>query len=81
MTTDIPDPAVLEAQALKLPPYQRGRLAESLLDSLDDEAAKETERKWLELSAERYEAYKRGEVESMDAWEFIDRIKEKHRLA
>ncbi|MEZ5299887.1 MAG: hypothetical protein R3F11_04345 [Verrucomicrobiales bacterium] len=44
MTTDISDPAVLEAQALKLPPYQRGRLAESLLDSLDDDAAKETEK-------------------------------------
>ncbi len=60
------DPAILEHEALKLPPHERALLAEALLGSLDDEAARQTEAACAWEAEDRYQAYQRGEIQALD---------------
>jgi hypothetical protein len=65
-----------EEQAMQLPVEERAMLVEHLISSLDDLDAAENERMWVEEAAVRYEAYKRGEVESYPAKETIREIRD-----
>ncbi len=65
-----------EEQAMKLPVKDRAMLAEHLISSLDELNTAENERMWVEEATARYEAYKRGEVESYPAEEAIREIRD-----
>jgi hypothetical protein len=60
------DQAILEREALKLPPGERALLADALLGSLDDEAARQAEEACAREAEDRYQAYQRGEVQAVD---------------
>ena len=53
-----------ERQALQLSMSDRARLAELLIESLDEADAAETERLWVEEAERRYREYKAGRVSS-----------------
>jgi len=57
----------IEQQARSLPPEERARLAESLLESLREEGISEVEAAWEEEIEARVAAYRRGEAEAIDA--------------
>ena len=70
------DPArKLEAEALKLPPEERARLAERLISSLDQEADADVEELWLREAERRLEELESGAVSAVPA----DRVIEKAR--
>ena len=73
------DALILEQEALKLPPLARIQLAELLYTSLEVEADREWNRKAVAECESRYEAYKKGEMGSVDAFEAIDKLREKYR--
>ncbi len=64
-----------EEQALRLPAHDRAALAERLIASLDELNTAENERMWVEEAEARYEAYRRGEIESFPAEEAIRDIR------
>ena len=65
---DMPDIVEELAQrGLSLSPEDRARLAERLLDSLQEPVLADIEAAWNEEIARRVAAHKRGEVESFDA--------------
>lgn len=53
----------IEEQAKKLPREERARLAESLLESLQQEGTTEVESFWDKEIEDRVAAYRRGETE------------------
>ncbi len=70
------DPASkLEAEALKLPPEQRARLAERLISSLDQATAADSEGLWIREAERRLEELESGRVEPIPA----ERVLEKAR--
>ncbi len=72
--------AEIEEQAKALPPEERARLAESLLESLAKERDPEVEAAWEREIQERIAAYRRGEEELEAEIRKLD-IKERARLA
>jgi putative addiction module component (TIGR02574 family) len=60
------DQAILEREALRLPPHERALLADALLGSLDDEATREVESAWAEEAEGRLAAFRRGEVAALE---------------
>jgi putative addiction module component (TIGR02574 family) len=56
----------IEEQARSLPPEERARLAESLLESLRQEGITEVETAWEQEIEARVAAYRRGEEEAID---------------
>jgi len=50
----------LETAILKLPAEARGRLASSLLSSLEADDPAEIERSWAKEASRRYRAYRKG---------------------
>jgi len=74
------DYGTVEASALRLPPEQRTRLIERLMDSLDGE---EGGGRWIDVRAEqawlgeierRHEAFERGEVTLIEHEEVMARL-------
>jgi putative addiction module component (TIGR02574 family) len=62
------DPASkLEAEALKLPPEQRARLAERLISSLDQSADPDCEELWIREAERRLEELESGGAEPVPA--------------
>jgi len=61
--------AQLAQQARTLPPQERARLVEVLLESLRDTEVAEIEADWEREIADRVAAYERGEVETFAAEE------------
>jgi putative addiction module component (TIGR02574 family) len=57
----------IEEQAKSLPPEERARLAESLLESLRQEGIAEIEAAWAKEIRARVAAYQRGEEDLIDA--------------
>ncbi|HMO98912.1 MAG TPA: addiction module protein, partial [Kiritimatiellia bacterium] len=51
-----------EAQALKLPPTDRAKLAEHLIASLDNLSDRHIEQLWIEEADRRYREYKSGKI-------------------
>jgi hypothetical protein len=72
------DQAILEREALKLPPGERALLADALLGSLDDEAARQAEAACAREAEDRYQAYRRGEVLALDGPAILQLLRE-HR--
>ena len=62
-----PDLDECEAQALKLAPGDRAKLAERLISSLDALDDAENERLWLEEAERRYQEYKSGNISARSA--------------
>jgi putative addiction module component (TIGR02574 family) len=56
----------IEEQAKKLPPEERARLVESLLESLQQEGVAEVEAAWEREIEARIAAYRRGEEQLVD---------------
>jgi len=56
----------IEEQAKSLPPEERARLAESLLESLQPEGIVEVKAAWEQEIEERVAAYRRGEEDLID---------------
>jgi putative addiction module component (TIGR02574 family) len=63
-------PEQLEAELLRLPPAVRARLAEALLDSLE-EADTELDRAWAEEAERRYQELRAGTVTAVPAADAI----------
>jgi putative addiction module component (TIGR02574 family) len=59
--------AELEEQARKLPPEERARLAEAMLDSLQEASPAEIEADWDREIEARVAAYERGESKTYPA--------------
>ncbi len=60
----------LEAEVLELPPHQRARLAQRLIESLDEDAAEDpaaVERAWEEEIQRRLEEHRTGTVRTVPA--------------
>lgn len=57
----------IESQAMHLDPTERALLAEHLIASLDSERDENVKKLWAREAEARYEAYKRGEIESVSA--------------
>lgn len=60
----------LEAAVMALPREQRARLAEHLLESLDEDD--EIEWAWKQEVRDRLEAYRAGRVDTVDAEDVVD---------
>ena len=67
----------LEAEVLKLPRHERARLAELLIDSLDEED--EISKAWADEAERRYEELRSGAVESVRAEDVFARIRSRAR--
>ena len=64
----------LQNDALKLAAIDKIHLVEILIESLDKPDA-ETMEKWIVESEKRYEAYKKGKVNSIPFNDVIDKLK------
>ncbi len=60
------DQAILEREAMRLPAHERALLADALLGSLDDEAARQVESAWAQEAEARLAAYHRGEIAALE---------------
>jgi len=69
----------VESEALRLPLKDRARLAEHLLDSLEDDAAAGTEDLWLDEAERRYQAHREGKVEAKPAADALRKARSKLR--
>ena len=63
------------SDALSLPPRSRAKLAEQLLESLDDPKQKETDPLWADEVEDRIDAYERGELKAIPGEEVFRRMK------
>jgi putative addiction module component (TIGR02574 family) len=63
------------SDALSLPPRSRAKLAEQLLESLDDPKQKEIDRLWADEVEDRIDAYERGELKSVPGKDVFRRLK------
>jgi putative addiction module component (TIGR02574 family) len=68
----------LEAQVLELPLRERARLAQRLLESLDEDADEdpaEVEQAWVEEAERRYERYLAGDTQPIPPEEALARVR------
>ena len=63
------------SDALSLPPRSRAKLAEQLIESLDDPKQKESDRLWADEVEDRIDAYERGELKAIPGEEVFRRMK------
>jgi len=67
--------AKIANDALALPPRSRAKLAEKLLESLDDPKQRELDRLWAEEVEDRIDAYEKGFLKSIPGREVFRRLK------
>jgi putative addiction module component (TIGR02574 family) len=67
--------AKVVTEALSLPPRSRAKLAEQLLESLDDPKRKEIDRLWADEAEDRIDAYERGELKAIPGQQVFRRLK------
>jgi putative addiction module component (TIGR02574 family) len=63
------------SNALSLPPRSRAKLAERLLESLDDPRQKEVDRLWADEVESRIDAYERGQLKAIFGEEVFRQLK------
>lgn len=63
------------SDALGLPPKTRAKLAEKLLESLDDPRQREIDRLWAEEVEERIDAFEKGELKAIPGKEVFRRLR------
>lgn len=61
--------------ALLLPPRTRAKLADKLLESLDDPRQREIDRLWAEEVEDRIDAYEKGELKAIPGKEVFRRLR------
>jgi putative addiction module component (TIGR02574 family) len=64
----------IEKEALELPIQERAKLAQRLLESLDDVSVAEAEQLWLDVAARRAEEIDQGIVQLVSAEELEGRV-------
>lgn len=69
----------LESEALSLPARLRAQLATQLLDSLDEDPEDQIARSWNEEAHRRWQAYKRGEMQTLSEEESIADLEDRLR--
>ncbi len=69
------DQTILEREALKLPAYERALLADSLIKSLDEEAAREVESAWAQEAEKRLDGYQKGEIQAVDGASLLAQLR------
>ena len=72
------DQVILEREALKLPPHERALLADALLGSLDDEVVRRAEDACAHEADDRYQAFLRGEIQTLDGPAVFQQLRERH---
>lgn len=73
------DQAILEHEAMRLPAKERALLADALLGSLDDDAAREVEAAWARESEDRLSAYRRGDLKALDGPGVLRELRDRQR--
>jgi putative addiction module component (TIGR02574 family) len=71
--------AKLVNDALSLPPKSRAKLAEKLLESLDDPKQREIDRLWAEEVEDRIDAYEKGPLKAVPGKEVFRHLKPRKR--
>lgn len=61
--------------ALSLSPRARAKLADKLLESLDDLRQREIDRLWAEEAEDRLDAYEKGELKAIPGEEVFRRLR------
>jgi putative addiction module component (TIGR02574 family) len=61
--------------ALSLPPKSRAKLAETLLESLDDPKQRGIDRLWADEAEDRIDAYEKGSLKAITGKEVFRRLK------
>ncbi len=69
----------IASEALELSVESRAALAKRLLDSFDDVAPEESERRWVEEAARRYQQLKDGTARSVGSEELFARLDARQR--
>ena len=64
-------------EVLSLPLEDRVELADILLKSLNSAIEPENEKLWIKEAEERFEAYKKGEIEAIDSNNFIRKLRKR----
>lgn len=67
--------AKVVSDALSLPPRSRAKLAEQLLESLDEPKQKKIDRLWADEVEGRIDAYERGEQKAIPGQEVFRRLR------
>ena len=67
----------LVTEVLSLPVEDRAELADILLRSLNSAIDPEIEKLWIKEAEERFEAYKRGEIKTIDGDNFIRQLRKR----
>ncbi len=63
------------SQALSLPPRSRAKLAEKLLESLDDPKQREIDLLWATEVEDRIDAYEKGDLKAIPGREVFRKLK------
>jgi putative addiction module component (TIGR02574 family) len=71
--------AKVVTDALSLPPKARAKLADKLLESLDDPHQKDIDRLWADEVEDRIDAYERGEIKVISGKEVFRKLKLKKK--
>lgn len=64
-------PLALKERALKLPLEERAKLAEYLIQSMENISDLESESLWVKEAERRYQEYKKGNIKSRPAEEVL----------
>ncbi|MBI2950052.1 MAG: addiction module protein [Verrucomicrobia bacterium] len=72
------DRAILEREALKLPQHERALLADAEGGSLDDEVVREAESACAHEADDRYQAFLRGELQTLEGPAMFQQLREQH---
>lgn len=67
----------VEKEAMELSPADRARLAERLLETLDESEDADVEEQWLEEAERRYRDYRAGKIGSTPADKVFEEAKHK----
>jgi putative addiction module component (TIGR02574 family) len=73
------DEKILEREAMRLPVRDRALLADALLESLDDEAARSVQQAWAAEAEDRLEAYRRGELSAVNGPNSLKELRSRYR--
>ena len=73
------DQKILEREAMRLPVRDRALLADALLQSLDDDAARSVQLAWAAEAEDRIEAYRRGELSAVDGPSSFKELRSRYR--
>jgi putative addiction module component (TIGR02574 family) len=65
--------------ALSLPPRSRAKLADKLLESLDEPRRKEIDNLWADEAEDRIDAYEKGEIKVISGKEVFRKLRMKKK--